>query len=128
MEHCSYCHSDFYSLIPLLMSSIESHLSNKLKQVFFNPIHIFDTFSHSIALLYIFNILFFHLTSIFLIYSRTYLGIDHRWYCTCSRYDQQRVQSTIRLDQQRIRYLQCGTTLFKISHVQIRYENISWNK
>ena len=40
------------------MSSIESHLSNKPKQVFFNPIHIFDTFTHSIALLYIFNILF----------------------------------------------------------------------
>ena len=35
MEHCSYRHSDFYDLIPLLMSSIESHLSNKPKQVFF---------------------------------------------------------------------------------------------
>ena len=33
MEHCSYRHSDFYDLIPLLMSSIESHLSNKPKQV-----------------------------------------------------------------------------------------------
>ena len=32
MEHCSYRHSDFYDLIPLLMSSIESHLSNKPKQ------------------------------------------------------------------------------------------------
>ena len=32
MEHCSYRHSDFYYLIPLLMSSIESHLSNKPKQ------------------------------------------------------------------------------------------------
>ena len=40
------------------MSSIESHLSNKPKQVFFNPINIFDTFTHSITLLYIFNILF----------------------------------------------------------------------
>ena len=27
------------------MSSIESHLSNKPKQVFFNPINIFDTFT-----------------------------------------------------------------------------------
>jgi len=34
-KHCSYCHSDFYQLITLLMSSIESHLSNKPKQVFF---------------------------------------------------------------------------------------------
>ena len=58
MEHCSYRHSDFYDLIPLLMTSIESHLSNKPKQVFFNPISIFDTFTHSITLLYIFNILF----------------------------------------------------------------------
>ena len=40
------------------MSSIESHLSNKPKQVFFNPKNIFDTFTHSIALLYIFNKLF----------------------------------------------------------------------
>ena len=40
------------------MSSIESHLSNKPKQVFSNPIHIFDTFTHSITLLYIFNKLF----------------------------------------------------------------------
>ena len=37
------------------MSYIESHLSNKPKQVFFNPINIFDTFTHSITLLYIFN-------------------------------------------------------------------------
>ena len=51
------------------MSSIESHLSNKLKQVFFNPINIFDTFTHSITLLYIFKYTFFILTSIFLIYS-----------------------------------------------------------
>ena len=58
MEHCSYRHSDFYQLITLLMSSIESYLSNKPKQVFFNPIHIFDTFTHSITLLYIFNKLF----------------------------------------------------------------------
>ena len=35
MEHRSYRHSDFYDLIPLLMSSIESHLSNTPKQVFF---------------------------------------------------------------------------------------------
>ena len=56
MEHCSYCHSDFCDLITLLMSSIESHLSNKPKQVFFNPIHIFDTFTHSITVF--FNILF----------------------------------------------------------------------
>ena len=47
MEHCSYLPSDFYQLITLLMSSIESHLSNKLKQVFFNPIHIFDTFTRT---------------------------------------------------------------------------------
>ena len=67
MEHCSYRHSDFYDLITLLMSSIESHLSNKPKQVFFNPINIFDTFTHSITLLYIFNYTFFHLTSNFLI-------------------------------------------------------------
>ena len=40
------------------MSSIESHLSNKPKQVFFNPINIFDTFTHSITLLYIFHKLF----------------------------------------------------------------------
>ena len=59
MEHCSYRYSDFYDLITLLMSSIESHLSNKPKQVFFNPTNIFDTFPHSITLLYIFNILFF---------------------------------------------------------------------
>jgi len=58
MEHCSYRYSDFYDLITLLMSSIESHLSNKPKQVFFNPISIFVTFTHSITLLYIFNILF----------------------------------------------------------------------
>ena len=39
------------------MSSIESHLSNKPKQVFFlTPINIFDTFTHSITPLYIFNI------------------------------------------------------------------------
>ena len=55
MEHSSYRYSDFYQLITLLMSSIESHLSNKPKQVFFNPINIFDTFTHSITLLYIFN-------------------------------------------------------------------------
>ena len=30
-KHCSYRHSDFYQLITLLMSSIESHLSNKPK-------------------------------------------------------------------------------------------------
>ena len=47
----SYRHSDFYQLITLLMSSIELHLSNKPKQVFFNPINIFDTFTHSITLL-----------------------------------------------------------------------------
>ena len=35
MEHCSDRHSDFYQLITLLMYSIESHLSNKPKQVFF---------------------------------------------------------------------------------------------
>ena len=50
------------------MSSIESHLSNKPKQVFFNPINIFDTFTHSITLLYIFNILFSFNVN-FLIYS-----------------------------------------------------------
>ena len=31
-KHCSYRHSDFYDVIPLLMSSIESYLSNKPKQ------------------------------------------------------------------------------------------------
>ena len=31
-KHCSYCYSDFYLLIPHLMSSIESYLSNKPKQ------------------------------------------------------------------------------------------------
>ena len=51
MEHCSYRLSDFYLVITLLMSSIESHLSNKPKQVFFNPINIFDTFTRSITLL-----------------------------------------------------------------------------
>ena len=50
MEHCSHRHSDFYDLVPLLMSSIESHLSNMPKQVFFNPKNIFDTFTHSITL------------------------------------------------------------------------------
>ena len=66
MEHCSYRHSDFYDLITLLMSSVESHLSNKPKQVFFNPIHIFDTFTQLYLHYYnIFNILFFILTSIF---------------------------------------------------------------
>ena len=50
------------------MSSIESHLSNKPKQVFFNPINIFDTFTHSITLLYIFNKLFSFNVN-FLIYS-----------------------------------------------------------
>ena len=59
MEHCSFRQSDFYDLITLLMSSVESYLSNKPKQVFFNPINIFDTFTHSITLLYIFNLLFF---------------------------------------------------------------------
>ena len=58
MEHCSSRHSDFYQLITILMFSIESHLSNKPKQVFFNPINISGTFTHSITLLYIFNILF----------------------------------------------------------------------
>ena len=32
MEHCSYRHSVLFDLIPLLMSSMESHLSNKPKQ------------------------------------------------------------------------------------------------
>ena len=32
MEHCSYRHSALFDLIPLLMSSIESYLSNKPKQ------------------------------------------------------------------------------------------------
>ena len=32
MEHCSYRHSVLFDLIPLLMSSIESYLSNKPKQ------------------------------------------------------------------------------------------------
>ena len=60
MEHCSYRHSNFYILITLLRSSVESHLSNKPKQVFFNPINIFDTFTHSITLLYIFNLFSFN--------------------------------------------------------------------
>ena len=29
MEHCSYRHSDFYYLISLSMSCMESHLSNQ---------------------------------------------------------------------------------------------------
>ena len=65
MEHCSYRHSNFYYLITLLMSSIELHLSNKPKQVFFNPIHIFDTFTTLYLHYYTFLIYFFHLTSIF---------------------------------------------------------------
>ena len=32
MEHYSYRHSVLFDLIPLLMSSMESHLSNKPKQ------------------------------------------------------------------------------------------------
>jgi len=36
MEHCSYRYNDFYDLIPLLMSSIESYLSNKPKQCLLN--------------------------------------------------------------------------------------------
>ena len=68
MEHCSYRHSDFYQLITFLMFYIESHLSNKPKQVFFNPINIFGTFTHSITLLYIFNKLFSFNVN-FLIYS-----------------------------------------------------------
>ena len=32
MEHCSYHHSVLFDLIPILLSSIESHLSNKPKQ------------------------------------------------------------------------------------------------
>ena len=32
MEHCSYRYSVLFDLIPLLMSSIESYLSNKSKQ------------------------------------------------------------------------------------------------
>ena len=32
VSKCNYRHSDFYELIPLLMSSIESYLSNKPKQ------------------------------------------------------------------------------------------------
>ena len=31
MEHCSYCHSDFYWLFSLLMHCMESQLSNKPK-------------------------------------------------------------------------------------------------
>ena len=31
-KHCSYLYSDFYDLIPLLMSFIEAYLSNKPKQ------------------------------------------------------------------------------------------------
>ena len=77
MEHCCYRLSDFYQLIPLLMSSIESHLSNKPKQVFFNPIHIFDTFTTLYLHYYTFlNITFFHLTSIFLIYRRKKIFSD----------------------------------------------------
>ena len=59
MEHCSYRHSDFYDLITLGMSSIESHLSNKPKQVFFNPIHIFDTFTQLYLHYYTFLIILF---------------------------------------------------------------------
>ena len=66
MEHCSYRHSDFYDLIPLLMSSIESHLSNKPKQVFFNPINIFDTFTHSINTTFLNKLFSFNVN--FLIY------------------------------------------------------------
>ena len=63
MEHCTYRHSDFYQLISLLMFSIESHLSNKPKQVFFNPINIFDTFTTLCLHYYTFlNYTFFHLT------------------------------------------------------------------
>jgi len=63
MEHCSYRHSDFYDLIPLLMSSIESHLSNKPKQVFFLTQSTYlILLQHSITLLYIFKYTFFHLT------------------------------------------------------------------
>ena len=32
MEHCSYRYSVFFDMIPLLMSSIDSYLSNKPKQ------------------------------------------------------------------------------------------------
>ena len=77
MEHCSYRHSDFYDLITLLMSSIESHVSNKPKQVFFNPINIFDTFTHSITLLYIFNKLFSFNVN-FLIYIRNTDGTQFK--------------------------------------------------
>ena len=60
MEHCSYRHSDFYQLITLLMSSIESHLSNKPKSSpFFNPIHIFDTFTTTLLHYYTFLNKFF---------------------------------------------------------------------
>ena len=34
-KHCSYRYSVLVDLIPLSMSSIESHLSNKPKQVFY---------------------------------------------------------------------------------------------
>ena len=41
------------------MSSIESHLSNKPKQVFFNPINIFNTFTTLYyTIIHFFNILF----------------------------------------------------------------------
>ena len=40
MEHCSYRHSGLFDLIPLLMSSIESYLSNKPKQCILNNLKL----------------------------------------------------------------------------------------
>ena len=60
MEHCSYRPSDFYQLITLLMSSIESHLSNKPKQVFFLTQYIYLILLHTLLHYYtFFNKLFF---------------------------------------------------------------------
>jgi hypothetical protein len=68
MEHCSYRHSDFYYLITLLMSSIESHLSYKPKQVFFNPYKYILTY-HTLLHYYTFLIHFLSFNVNFLIYS-----------------------------------------------------------
>ena len=75
MEHCSYRHSYFYDLIPLLMSSIESHLSNKSKQVFFLTQYIYLILLHTLLHYYTFlNILFsFNVNFFNLQYQKAYL-------------------------------------------------------
>ena len=51
MEHCSYRHIDFLVDYSLNVFYRVTPFKQEPKQVFFNPINIFDTFTHSITLL-----------------------------------------------------------------------------